>query len=133
MNKIVLDTNVIISAFLTPAGKPATILQLAVQGDFDLYFNTAILVEYEQVLGRSKFADSVNKQRIERFFEIIHSIGTNIICSPGNTDLSHEADRKFYDVAKAAGAILITGNKKHYPDESFIQNPAEFFAGFISY
>jgi putative PIN family toxin of toxin-antitoxin system len=129
MNKVVLDTNIIISAFLTPTGKPAAILRLAIQGDLDLCYNTAILVEYEQVLGRSKFADSVNKKQIERFFEIVYNIGTNIICSPSNTCLHHEADRKFYDLAKAAGAVLITGNKKHYPCESFIQNPTEFFSG----
>jgi hypothetical protein len=43
-------------------------------------------------------------------------------------NLPDEADRKLYDVAEAAGAILVTGNKKHYPDEPFTKDPAEFMA-----
>jgi hypothetical protein len=37
-----------------------------------------------------------------------------------------EEDRKFCDAAKTAGALLITGNEKHYPDEPFILTPAAF-------
>ncbi|MCL1865964.1 MAG: hypothetical protein FWF82_00980, partial [Oscillospiraceae bacterium] len=40
--------------------------------------------------------------------------------------LTDESDRKFYDAAKANGAVLITGNQKHYPDEFFVMNPADF-------
>jgi hypothetical protein len=41
-----------------------------------------------------------------------------------------ETDRKFYDVASACGALLITGNLKHYPSEPFIISPAGFLAGY---
>ena len=37
-----------------------------------------------------------------------------------------EDDRIFYDTAKTAKAYLITGNKKHYPQENFIFTPADF-------
>ena len=37
-----------------------------------------------------------------------------------------ESDRVFYDVAATCDAYLITGNKKHYPVESFVFTPAEF-------
>jgi len=37
-----------------------------------------------------------------------------------------EDDRKNYDTAKASGSILVTGNKKHYPDEQIVLSPAEF-------
>ena len=37
-----------------------------------------------------------------------------------------EDDRIFYDTAKESGAFLITGNKKHYPDEPFIMTPSDF-------
>jgi hypothetical protein len=40
-----------------------------------------------------------------------------------------ESDRVFYDVAKTAGAYLITGNTKHFPQEPFILTPAEFVVG----
>jgi hypothetical protein len=32
----------------------------------------------------------------------------------------------FYGAAKSAGADLITGHYKHYPQEAFILTPAEF-------
>jgi hypothetical protein len=32
----------------------------------------------------------------------------------------------FYDVAKMNNAILITGNRKHFPEEDFILTAVEF-------
>jgi len=40
--------------------------------------------------------------------------------------MSDESDRVFYDTAKTIGAILVTGNIKHYPDEPLIMTPAVF-------
>ena len=124
--RIVIDTNVLVSAFLTPGGKPSTILKLALRGDFEICVSTAILAEYEQVLTRPKFAGKIHSQNIKRFIEIMDSLGLNIVSKPSNMILPDEADRKFYDTAVAADAILITGNKKHYPHEPFILDPAEF-------
>ena len=126
MSRVVLDTNVIVSAFLSPAGTPANILQLVIKRDLEICHNTAILVEYEQVLCRPKFAGKVNQPGIQRFFELLHEFGTYVVTSPGIVLLRDETDRKFYDVAKTGNATLVTGNKKHYPEETFIMNPAEF-------
>ena len=126
MMKVVLDTNVVVSAFLVPQGKPAAILRLALRHDFDICFDTAVLAEYEQVLCRSKFAGRINKSDIQRFFEIIYNIGENVISTPSSGNMPDETDRKFYDAAKTANAILITGNKKHYPNEPFIVTPDQF-------
>jgi predicted nucleic acid-binding protein len=41
-------------------------------------------------------------------------------------EMTDEDDRKFYDLYKAAKAILITGNLKHYPKEDLIMKPADF-------
>jgi len=117
-----------VSAFLSPEGKPAAILKMVLRDDLELCINTAILAEYEQVLSRVKFSERINLSSIQRFFEILYMIGTKIDCVPGIDELPDEADRKFYDTAKAANAALITDNKKHYPHESFIQDPAEFLS-----
>ena len=124
--KVVLDTNVIVSAFLSPAGKPSIILQLVLSQGLIICYNTAILAEYEQVLGRDKFAGRIHNTSHRRFFELIYDIGKCVICPPSLVELPDEADRKFYDAAKAVGAVLITGSKKHYPAEPFIQSPTEF-------
>ena len=126
--RVVLDTNVIVSAFLTPSGTPSTILQLVLRGDIEVFLNTAILAEYEQVLYRSKFAGIIHKPSVTRFFDILSEIGSSAVSTPGKTVLPDEADRKFYDLAKTVGAVLVTGNKKHYPDEPFILSPAQFYA-----
>jgi predicted nucleic acid-binding protein len=60
----------------------------------------------------------------------LHFIETNGI-SISNTEKSvefmiDESDRKFYDVAKKSKAFLITGNQKHFPNESFILSPTIF-------
>jgi len=45
-----------------------------------------------------------------------------------NFPMTDESDRKFYDLHKAANAILITGNIKHFPKESTIIKPADFIS-----
>lgn len=42
MLKIVLDTNVLVSAFLKPRSKPARILRLVLQGDIEIVANESI-------------------------------------------------------------------------------------------
>jgi putative PIN family toxin of toxin-antitoxin system len=126
--KVVLDTNVVVSAFLSPLGNPAAILRLVLSRSLDICFDTAILIEYEQVLSREKFAGKVYQPAIRRFFELTRDFGLKTISVPCPVILPDETDRKFYEVAKAAFAVLITGNKKHFPDEPFIKNPAEFIA-----
>ncbi|MCC6497198.1 MAG: putative toxin-antitoxin system toxin component, PIN family, partial [Propionibacteriaceae bacterium] len=49
--RIVIDTNVIVSRFLSPHGPPARILALWEQGLFELVVSEAILTEYRRVLG----------------------------------------------------------------------------------
>ena len=124
--RVVLDTNVIVSAFLSPAGKPAIILSLALRGDLIICFNTAILAEYEEVLSRCKFAGRVHRPAFVRFFELVYKFGVNENPIPRKIHLPDETDRKFYDVAKATDAILITGNTRHYPNEPFIKDPSGF-------
>jgi putative PIN family toxin of toxin-antitoxin system len=128
---VVLDTNIVVSAFLSPAGKPAAILQLIIHHDLDICFNNAILAEYEQVLCRPKFTGKIFQTAIQRFFELINDFGVVTNCIPSHIMTPDETDRKFYDVAFASSAILITGNKKHFPIEPFIQDPAEFLKGLV--
>ena len=125
---VVLDTNVVVSAFLSPAGKPAAILGLVLQGKLSICVNTAILSEYEQVLSRQRFIERMHHTDIRRFMDIIYTIGIKVNAVPSAIELPDESDRTFYDCAKAAKANLVTGNKRHYPDEPFIQDPAEFLS-----
>ena len=88
--------------------------------------NAAILSEYIEVLCRSKFAGKIHQSAIMRFFDILRSFGFVVDTLISGMDVPDEADRKFYDAAVAANAVLVTGNKKHYPCKPFVCDPGEF-------
>jgi putative PIN family toxin of toxin-antitoxin system len=52
--KVVFDTNVLISAILF-GGSPRKCLELAIEGEIELYISRGIMSEFEGVLRREKF------------------------------------------------------------------------------
>lgn len=54
MIRVVLDTNVIVSALLVPSGTQGSILLLALRGHIALYAPPPVLAEYEEVLRRPR-------------------------------------------------------------------------------
>ena len=89
-----------------------------------MLYNTGILIEYADVLARSKFNFSTEKQTA--LLKKIVEIGTVFNPIVSEISLVDEDDRIFYDTAKEAEAKLITGNTKHYPTEDFIMTPSDF-------
>jgi len=129
MPNIVIDTNVVISAALTPHGNPAKIMKAVYEKEeLQLYYSLGILDEYEGVISRPylklPFADRAT------IIDRIKKIGILIDPNPSEIPLPDESDRIFYDTAKTAGAILVTGNIKHFPTEIFILSPQEFLEKF---
>ena len=124
MLKVVLDTNVLVSALLNPGGKPAQILALIHGGHITLYYDSRIFLEYENVLSRKKFPFEARDR--ELLLAAISHRGMALVPAPSDMDFSDTQDKKFYEAAAEAGAYLITGNKKHFPDLSWIVTPADF-------
>ena len=60
---VVLDTNVVVSGFLSPAGPPAQILGLTLAGKLTPAHDARILAELSEVLRRPEFSFSM--QHIE--------------------------------------------------------------------
>ena len=52
--------------------------------------------------------------------------GLYVMPHPTPVHFVDESDKPFYDAVVAAGAWLVTGNKKHYPQEEFIVSPREY-------
>jgi putative PIN family toxin of toxin-antitoxin system len=125
---VVLDTNVVISAFINAQGTPALILRLVLERKLQLCCNTAILTEYEAVAGRSKFALKIDQGQVRRLIDLLQKTGVSFTPIPSAIPLTDESDRVFYDTAKGSGAVLITGNTKHFPKRADIKNPAEFLS-----
>jgi len=124
--KLVLDTNVIVSAFINPQGKPSEILKMIVNRKADLIYNIVILSEYENVLLRPKFSEKIDSDNIRKLINLIGIIGTSFDPVSSKIKFLDKSDRIFYDTAKYSDSILITGNMKHFPRESFIMTPADF-------
>lgn len=131
-----LDTNVIISAFISPGGKPSQILKMILgrytmpsamhNSHLILHHNSAILSEYENVMKRPKFSDKISFDNVRRFVDLLRKIGIPFDPIPSSVKLIDESDRIFYDTAKGSNSFLISGNIKHYPKEPFILTPEAF-------
>jgi len=124
MLKVVLDTNVLVSALLSLKGAPAQILAMAMSGQATVCYDSRILLEYKNVLLRDKFP--FESRDVLTLLDNIFQTGMAIIPKASDVVFLDEADKKFYEVAKEVGAYLITGNMKHFPDDPYIVTPANF-------
>ena len=53
--KLILDTNLVVSAFLNPDGLERLVLNLSLSDQAELFITPEIFTEYEEVLARKKF------------------------------------------------------------------------------
>ena len=114
MIRLVLDTNILVSANVNDEGLEAMVVSLGLNKKVQLCVSEPVLTEYEQVLSypRLKF---VPKQ-ITVFLERLRS--ASILVAPTHTVSASpdEPDNRFLECAEAAGAdFLVTGNKRHFP------------------
>lgn len=133
---IILDTNVIVSAFLaepktkTPPLEALSIILFEKNKIIPVY-SDEIIKEYMEVLSRSIF--NFSKQRIGKFINDLKKCAIFLLKRTINNEKFNFPDKDdivFYEVtlsAKKQGeSLLITGNLKHYPIKSFVITPTEF-------
>jgi putative PIN family toxin of toxin-antitoxin system len=124
--KIVLDTNVIVSALINTNGIPGMILALVLNGKVKILYDNRIIFEYVDVLSRKDFGFS--EEIIHDMMDYFRSDGEFINAEYTNIKFTDDTDKKFYEVFKSGEAeYLITGNIKHFPKENGIIIPKEFF------
>ena len=123
----VIDTNVIVSAFLKSNSVPDTLLDLALSGVIVPLLNAEIVAEYETVLSRDKFG--FERKIITDFIEQINAVGLYVDAEKLDIPLPDMNDKVFYEIVmekrKSDNAYLVTGNIKHFPKASFIVTPRE--------
>jgi putative PIN family toxin of toxin-antitoxin system len=123
--KIVLDTNIIVSAFLNPKGIPGEIISLILTKKITICYDNKIFSEYMEILKKSKF--NFDNILVDEFLDFIKENGEYIIAEPQKIKFADEDDKMFYDVYKSSDAnYIITGNKKHFPKEKNIITPREY-------
>ncbi len=112
--KIVLDTNVLVSAILSPHGPPAAVLRALLTEQAFLCFDERILSEYREVFSRGKF--SFDEDLVEELVAYLEATGSPALAPPIDLALPDSADQMFIEVALAGHAeFLVTGNLKHFP------------------
>ncbi len=124
MTRVVIDTNVLVSALLSPYGNPARVIDLIMNGLSTVCYDSRILSEYREVLQRPKFGFENNAGK--QIIDFICRKGLSIVPEPVMTVFEDEDDKTFYEVAKTANAFLVTGNIKHFPEESLVVTPTVF-------
>ena len=114
MSRLVLDTNVVVSAFLVPNGNESKVLRLALSPDHQLFASQVILEEYRRILGKPKF--KLKPKDLEGFFATLKQRAVLVEPKHRLHVSSDDADNRFLECSEAATAdYLVTGNKKHFP------------------
>jgi putative PIN family toxin of toxin-antitoxin system len=112
--RIVLDTNVLISAALKPFGGQALVLNLVAFQVVELCVSEAILSEYREVFSRPKFAH-LDAVKVSDLLALIEREATMVTPTERLTISKHSSDNRFYECADAADAdYLVTGNARHF-------------------
>lgn len=124
MQRVVLDTNILVSALWSIDSKPYKIVEMVLNQELVLVYSIPIMAEYQDVLYRPKFRFSSGQ--IEMLLSNLAKEGLLIEPEKSTVELIDESDRIFLDTAQSSTAILITGNLKHFPAQKNIMSPGEF-------
>ena len=125
---VVLDTNVVVSAGLNPQGAPARIVQAVLRRELAIVLCPVVVGEWMEVLGRRKFVGrGFPPEWAERLVDLAIRLPDP---QPWPIPGPDPDDLVFLALAKAAGAVLVTGNIGHYPPEIregvIVRKPSEF-------
>ncbi len=97
------------------------------QGTIIPIINEKIVSEYVEVLSRSKFHLSISI--VNKIVQGIVKYAISVDEEHIDIELPDEKDRVFYEVTMKSNeerdSMLVTGNIKHFPKESFIVTPKE--------
>jgi uncharacterized protein len=112
--RLVLDTNIIISAALKPTSLLRTTFLLAITKPARLYISQPILDEYSQVLARPEL--QISRGLRLQTLKLIRNRSHLIAPSRSLAITPDPDDNIFLECADSARAdYLITGNPRHFP------------------
>ncbi len=134
MRLVVIDTNVLVSAGIRPGSAPAKlVMDWVLEGRLQAVTSPWIVAEYREVARRAKFHRyGFPPLWLEFFIEESLRLPDPAFWPeprPGSPD---PKDAPFLALAHEAGAWLVTGNLKHFPEEgrrgATALSPAEYLA-----
>jgi putative PIN family toxin of toxin-antitoxin system len=112
--RVVIDTNILVSAALKPEGLQRTVLLIATTKPARLYVSEPILNEYRSVLARPEL--HIRKGLRRQLLALIASRSHLVKPSRALSVTSDPDDNRFLECADTAKAdYLVTGNQRHFP------------------
>jgi len=112
--RLVVDTNIVVSAALKPDRLQRTVLLLATTKPARLYVSNAILTEYQAVLSRPEF--QIRKGLRQQLLDLLKK-RAHLANPVRRIQVANDPeDNKFIECADAARTdYLVTGNLRHFP------------------
>jgi putative PIN family toxin of toxin-antitoxin system len=112
--RLVIDTNVLVSAALKPEGLQRTVVLLALTKPARWYVSRPILSEYQLVLARPEL--KIRRSLRTQLLQLVKNRAYNVVPSKLAVITTDPADNIFLECCDAARAdYLITGNQRHFP------------------
>jgi hypothetical protein len=110
--RLILDTNVLLSAQLSPRGAPAKLLAAWEHKRFTLVISNELLAEPREVLARPFFRERLRRSDAELFAVTLHDLA---LCypKPPPSGIARDAKDSFLLALAAASeaSFLVTGDK----------------------
>ena len=112
--RLVIDTNVVVSAALKPEGLQRTVVLLAMTKPALWYVSDPIVSEIAMVLARPEL--KIRRSLRQQLLQLIKNQTRVVSPSPLVQVTSDPADNMFVECADAVRAdYLVTGNQRHFP------------------
>jgi putative PIN family toxin of toxin-antitoxin system len=112
--RLVIDTNVVVSAAIRPEGLQRTVVLLAMTKPARWYVSEAIVAEYALVLARPEL--KIRRGLRRQLLQLIKNHAHFVVPSRLAQITSDPADNIFVECADTARAdYLVTGNQRHFP------------------
>jgi uncharacterized protein len=112
--RLVIDTNVLVSAVLKPDGLQRTVFLLATAKPARWYVSGPIMEEYAAVLARPEL--KIRKSLRLQFIQLVKNHTHSVTPSRLPQLTTDPDDNIFLECADAARAdYLVTGNQRHFP------------------
>ncbi|MCL2548409.1 MAG: putative toxin-antitoxin system toxin component, PIN family [Symbiobacteriaceae bacterium] len=109
-------------------GNEARLLRMFIDSEILICYCTQMLIEYKNGLRRPRL--SLNEAMVNSVLHYIRDVGFLVEVIPSSIPFRDESDRKFFDVAVACEAILITGNRRHFPDHPVNMSTTQYLSSF---
>ncbi|MDR1412963.1 MAG: putative toxin-antitoxin system toxin component, PIN family [Actinomycetes bacterium] len=124
--RIVLDTNVLVSGLLTPGGNCAQILAHFKESQILLAYDMRMYSEYRRVLLQGRLP--IKRESAETVLDSIVRLADCVMATPLPVKFVHQDDKVFFEVSQTVQGLLVTGNKRHYPENLWVLTPGDFMS-----